>query len=194
MELYKHDNYEDYVKAQIEKNVRKIKLVWIKPKEVSAIVDHIKKNISEPKFGICHGVRNAWEVKKFREFLGVEVLGTEISHTAEQFENTIQWDFHDVKPEWVSAVDFIYSNSFDHSHSPEMCLDTWMSCLKNNGICYIHWNIENSRPGAIDSADCFNATEEDYRKLFSKKYIILDEFRPVPGRTVFAIRHKKEKR
>ena len=36
------------------------------------------------------------------------MIDTEISETAEQFPNTIQWDFHKVKPEWLSSVDFIY--------------------------------------------------------------------------------------
>ena len=65
------------------------------------------------------------------------MIGTEISPTATQFPNTIQWDFHDVKPEWISAADFIYSNSFDHSYDPEKCLSNWMSCIRSGGICVI---------------------------------------------------------
>jgi len=190
MKLFKHKNYDEYKKAQIWKNVGKLKLVWVKKKEIVLLVNHIKENIPNPKFGICHGVRNAWEVKQLRNLLGIEVIGTEISHTATQFENTIQWDFHETKDEWVDNVDFIYSNSFDHSYDPEMCLDKWMSCIKKDGVCYIHWNYENSKPGAIDAADCFNATENDYRKLFSKKYKVINEFAPIKGRTIFSIKHK----
>lgn len=189
MKLYKHKDYNAYVEAQIDKNVRKINLVWVKPAEIAKLVKHIKKNIHNVKFGICHGVRNAWEVKEFRKRLDVEVIGTEISHTAEQFNHTIQWDFHNVKDEWVDNVDFIYSNSFDHSYDPEMCLDRWMSCINKNGICYIHWNHTNSRPGAIDAADCFNASKDDYRNLINKKFVIIDEFAH-PDRTIFAIKHR----
>jgi hypothetical protein len=140
MKLYKHDSYEDYVKAQIDKNVRKIHLTWVNNSEITQIVKRIKKHIQKPKFGLCHGVRNAWEVKRFRELLKIEVIGTEISHTANKFPNTIQWDFHNVKNEWVNKVDFIYSNSFDHSYDPEKCLDIWMKCIKKHeGICFIHW-------------------------------------------------------
>jgi len=190
MKLYKHKDYEEYKEAQIWKNTRKLRLVWIKKKEIISLANHIKENIPNPKFGICHGVRNAWEVKQLRSLLGIEVIGTEISHTATQFENTIQWDFHKVKDEWIDNVDFIYSNSFDHSYDPSMCLDKWMSCIKKNGICYIHWNYANSKPGALDAADCFNGTETDYRKLFNEQYKIIKEFAPMATRTIFAIKHK----
>ena len=136
MKLYKHKNYEAYYKAQVKKNRKKLKLVYVKQPEIDIITDHIKQHIPNIKFGICHGVRNAWEVKAFRKNLGIEVIGTEISPTAMQFENTIEWDFHDIKDGWVDNVDFIYSNSFDHSYQPEKCLDQWMRCVKQSGICY----------------------------------------------------------
>ena len=50
--------------------------------------------------------------------INVNVLGTEISSTATNYPNTIEWDFHDVKEEWVSNVDIVYSNSIDHSYKP----------------------------------------------------------------------------
>ena len=188
MEIYKHKNYEEYKKAQIWKNTGKLKLVWIKGKELRAIVNHINKYIPKAKFGICHGVRNAWEVKQFRKHLNIDVIGTEISHTANQFDNTIQWDFHDIKDEWVDNVDFIYSNSFDHSYDPEMCLDQWMKCIKKDGICYIHWHSEIYK---IDVADCFAATKKEIRRIFNKNYKIIDEFAPLSvDRTIFAIKHK----
>ncbi|MEJ0015745.1 MAG: hypothetical protein WDN25_04115 [Acetobacteraceae bacterium] len=46
------------------------------------------------------------------------MLGTEISDTATQSSTTIQWDFHEVKPEWLNSVDFIYSVSWDHRYDP----------------------------------------------------------------------------
>lgn len=190
MKLYKHRDYNEYVEAQIDKNVRKINLVWMNITEVNLLVEHIKKNIPNAEFGICHGVRNAWEVQQLRKNLNIEVIGTEISYTATQFENTIQWDFHNVKDVWIDNVDFIYSNSFDHSYDPETCLDRWMSCIKKDGICYIHWNHSNSLPKALDAADCFNATKDDYKRLFNKKYVIVDEFAHT-NRTIFAIRHRK---
>ena len=39
----------------------------------------------------------------------------------------IEWDFNNVKDEWVNNTDFIFSNSFDHTDKQEECLDAWMS-------------------------------------------------------------------
>jgi len=161
--------------------------VWIKQCDINDISNHIKKHIPNAKFGICHGVRNAWEVKQFRKKLGIKVIGTEISHTADKFDNTIQWDFHKVKDEWINNVDFIYSNSFDHSYDPVMCIDQWMKCIHSDGICYVHWMATNANK--IDAADCFAGTIKEYRKMFNKKYKIIDTFSSVGGRLIFAIKH-----
>jgi hypothetical protein len=102
------------------------------------------------EFGICHGTRRGKEQEWFRKHLGCEVIGTEISDTAEQFPHTIQWDFHETKPEWVDAVDFIYSNSFDHSYDPEKCLNAWMSCVRRGGICILEHTSGHERVTPLD--------------------------------------------
>jgi len=78
MKLYKHKNYKEYKKAQIAKNERKLNHVWVKDSELILLSKKIKKYIETPTFGICHGVRNAWEVKKLRELLKINVIGTDI--------------------------------------------------------------------------------------------------------------------
>ncbi|PZQ43933.1 MAG: hypothetical protein DI551_11175 [Micavibrio aeruginosavorus] len=83
-------------------------------------------------------------------------MGTEISETAKDFPNTIQWDFHNVKPEWIGSVDFIYSNSFDHSYDPEKCLNAWMSCITPNGLCILEHSAEHAIKGA-SALDPFGA-------------------------------------
>ena len=120
--LYKHKNYNEYIEAQIIKNRNKIGKVWVKDFELDLISNHIKNNISNAKFGICHGVRNGWEVAYLNKLLKFNVLGTDISPTAKQFKNVIQWDYHNVKEEWINNVDFIYTNSLDHSYNPLLCL------------------------------------------------------------------------
>lgn len=187
MKLYKHESYESYVEAQIKKNIGKLKSVWVTEEEIKLICDRIK-NISDIKFGICHGVRNAWEVQKFREILGIEVIGTDISPTIKDFSNSIQWDFHKIKDEWIDSVDFIYSNSFDHSFDPSLCLVNWMKCIKKNGLCFIHWMATNQ--DKLDSADCFAGTKKDYRKLFNKYFNVVEEIGDL-RRTIFVIEHKK---
>src|SRR5262249_44726855 len=113
--------------------------------------------------GVCHGVRNGWEVRKFRELLGINVLGTEISDTAKHYLGVIQWDFHRVKKEWLQNVDFIYSNALDHSYDPSFCLHQWMKCLKPTGRCFIQWTVFHSE-GDIDGADCFGASFHEYQE------------------------------
>jgi len=188
MRLYKHANHDEYVKAQIRKNEKKIDHVWVKKNEINMIVQQVRKHIPGFKFGICHGVRNAWEVKQLREILKIDVIGTEIAPSAKKFKNTIQWDFHNIKDEWVNSVDFIYSNSFDHSYDPKMCLDQWMKCIRKGvGICFIHWMSTNVVK--IDAADCFAGSIKDYRKLINEKYVIIGELGK-SGRKIFMIKHK----
>ena len=133
-------DYELYKAAQTNVNLRKVHSAagtgpdqW----KIKLISKHIKKNIPDLKFGLCHGTRQGSEQKDFNEFLGINVIGTEISHTAADFPNTIQWDFHNAKDEWKENVCFIFSNSFDHSYDPIACLQTWMSCVKSGGKIYL---------------------------------------------------------
>jgi len=187
MKLFKHENYDNYVDAQIEKNVRKLSLTWVSEREIKIICNIIKKRIPDSSFGICHGVRNAWEVQKFREILNINVIGTDISPTIKNFPHSIQWDFHEVKNKWIDSVDFIYSNSFDHSYDPSLCIDRWMSCIKHNGLCFIQWMDTNI--DKIDAADCFAASKQEYRNLFNKNHQVVEEA-GYKHRTIFVIGHK----
>ena len=87
-----------------------------------------------------------------------------------------------------NKVDFIYSNSFDHSYDPTMCLDKWMKCIKKGkGVCFIHWMSTNANK--IDAADCFAATLKEFGDLFNKKYQVVEQFGR-RGRIIFMIKHK----
>jgi len=96
------------------------------------------------------------EQEWFRKYLNCEVIGTEISPTAEHFPHTIQWDFHEAKDEWIDATDFIYSNSFDHSYDPEKCLNVWMSCVRTGGLCILEHSPEHG-PSGTSELDPFGA-------------------------------------
>ena len=169
--LYVYNDYAEYKETQIEGNRKKINNVWVSEENIEFLSNYIKKNIPQLNFGICHGTRNGAEQRFFKKYLGVEVIGTEISPTATQFPDTIEWDFHEVKDEWLDSVDFIYSNSFDHSYDPERCLDAWMSCIKSSGVCIFEWT-----GGHISSSklDPFGGTKRTYKKLINKKYQIKD--------------------
>lgn len=130
-------DYEKYRKVQIERNKRKIANVWAIEENIAFLSRYIESIVGTPQFGICHCTRCGMEQAWFKKYLNCNVIGTEISDTANQFPDTIQWDFHEVKPEWIDAADFIYSNSFDHSYDPEKCINAWMSCVKKGGLCIL---------------------------------------------------------
>lgn len=130
-------DYERYRETQVDGNINKLDRVWVQEENIAFLSDYISDVMSSPRFGLCHGTRRGKEQEWFRKYLGCEVIGTEISYTAEKFPHTIQWDFHETKPEWINATDFIYSNSFDHSYDPEKCLNAWMDCVRIGGLCLI---------------------------------------------------------
>jgi hypothetical protein len=130
-------DYEQYRRIQTQGNKDKITWTWAKEDDVDFLAQYIKSHISAPTFGICHGTRRGAEQAWFGARLNCLVIGTEISDTAGQFPHTIQWDFHDIKPEWVDAADFIFSNSFDHSYDPEKCLNAWLTCVRRGGLCIL---------------------------------------------------------
>ncbi len=120
-------DHEHYMKIQTNANRKKINNIWAREEDIATISDYIKSRFSTLEFGICHGTRRGLEQKWFSKFLDCSVIGTEISDTAEEFDNTVQWDFHEVKAEWIGKADFIYSNSLDHSYDPEKALNSWIS-------------------------------------------------------------------
>lgn len=168
--LFKYKNYNHYKKVQIEGNIRKINNCWVDEDNIRFLSEYLEKKIPNIRLGICHGTRRGKEQEWFNKYLNVDVLGTDISPTANQFQNTIQWDFHKIKPEWVNSIDFIYSNSLDHSYNPKKCLSTWMKCLSNDGAVILEWST-----GHIESTelDPFGATLKTYKKLIQPEYKVI---------------------
>ena len=160
-------DYESYRKIQTQLNKQKIDRVWAERENIEHIAGYIKSRIEHPEFGICHGTRRGLEQGWFSEALGCKVIGTEISDTAQDFPNTIQWDFHEVKDEWVAAADFIYSNSIDHSYDPEHCLKQWTRCLKPGGLLILEYNASHSLKEA-KSGDPFGVDLKDFVYLITK--------------------------
>lgn len=149
-------DYEKYCEIQQKGNKNKINNIWAIEENIAFLSNYLNLRMDSIQFGICHGTRRGKEQEWFSKYLGCKVIGTEISDTATQFPCTIQWDFHDVKPEWVESVDFIYSNSFDHSYDPERCLNAWMSCLRKGGLCILEHSSLHEPEGA-NELDPFGA-------------------------------------
>jgi hypothetical protein len=164
MKVYKYQNYEQYVKAQTEANVAKIKNIWV-DKETIKKISFLQPDAN---FILCHGTRNAAEQKFFKEFYPTaKILGTEISHTAKKFPMTIQWDFHEINFEWLEKADIIYSNAFDHSYDPLKALNTWKSQLSENGKLYLEHGFSNADNRARKS-DPLEIYESDLLDLFNE--------------------------
>lgn len=129
--------YAKYVKTQSAGNRRKIHKVCAIEENIEFLSGYIKSINPDPVKGICHGTRRGKEQEWFRKYLDCDVTGTEISNTATQFPHTIQWDFHEVKPDWIASLDFIYSNSLDHSYDPRKCISAWINCIRPGGTCIL---------------------------------------------------------
>jgi hypothetical protein len=133
MKIYEYKNYNDYVNAQTEANVRKINNIWVNKNTIQKI----KLLQPEASVILCHGTRNGAELEMFNELYNADIVGTEISYTASKFQNTIQHDFHEELPSHTGKCDIIYSNSFDHSYDPHKCMKTWVNQLNENGLLFV---------------------------------------------------------
>lgn len=152
-------NYDAYKATQNEGNRRKIDLVAACEVNIADIASYARRRIGPRLSVLCHGTRNGAEIRWFEKNLpdANRVLGTEIADTAGQFPNTIQWDFHDVKDEWLGAWDVIYSNSWDHAFDPERAFRNWMRCLSPRGLIFLE-HCHSHTPVHATSLDPFGAT------------------------------------
>ena len=181
MELFEYKDYDDYVKWQTAGNKLKLRThsgVGL------AVIAEIRKRISFVSHILCHGTRAGWEQKYFKALYGdnTYVMGTEISETATQFPDTIQWDFSKQKDEWVGKFDIVFSNSFDHCITPEETLHTWMAQLAPQGslIMELHPAAEGWEPTKTDP---LSYVRDDIVELVDKLgYRIVDEW-PSPAFT-----------
>ena len=148
--IYKYKNYDEYKDTQIFFNKQKINKVWADENTLKIISNFLKENIKSEKIkGLCHGSRNGFEQKCFiNEIPNAEVIGTDISETANDYDNSIVHDFHDEKKEWIENFDFVYSNSLDQSYDPEKALNTWINQVKKDRYVIIEHSDQH---GVISS-------------------------------------------
>lgn len=148
MKLLRFSNEEEYRELQIETNKRKLKKVWSSRIELSIVAKYVKKTFGKPSFGLCHGARNGFEVHFLRQALNCEVLGTDISPTANQFQHLVEWDFHEINPSWDGRADFVFTNSLDHACNPRKALEAWQHSLKSKGLLFIESGESKELPKA----------------------------------------------
>lgn len=173
------DDYETYRRVQEEGNKAKLGAQFVKKSHIEFLADWMKAQNRKGAidFGLCHGVRRGKEQSWFRKKLdGANVIGTDISETATQFENTVQWDFHDENPDWAGRADFVYTNSWDHAYDPAKAFTAWVNCLKPGGWLLLD-HTRGHMPKASNVLDPFGATREAVIRL-------LDEHCGAKGRVV----------
>ena len=148
-------DYSAYKEIQTGKNKRDISQWQVDERNIEFLSKYLLGHLPQrPKFGLCHGTKRGLEQAWFKKYLECSVLGTEISDTAADFPDQIQWDFHDIKPEWLNAADFIYSNALDHSFDPEKAINAWTQCLRPGGFLFVEWHYLGDFVNLTDPFNC----------------------------------------
>tara|TARA_B100001250_G_C19610972_1_gene704940 strand:+ start:59 stop:811 length:753 start_codon:yes stop_codon:yes gene_type:complete len=146
VKIYKYKNYEEYKKTQIYHNKNKIKYIFSDETTLNSIKEYLLRKISMNNInGICHGSRNGFELHFFNNSIpNSNIIGTDISDNASNFKNTIIHDFHNVKKEWISYFDFVYSNSLDQSYDPKKALKVWLDQIKKDRYLFIELSDQHN--------------------------------------------------
>lgn len=150
-------DYATYRKVQNDGFNQKIDVVFVKEANVAHIARYASARGTISSV-LCHGTRNGAEQRFFKQALPhALVLGTEIGDGASKFPNTIEWDFHDMKPEWAQAWDIVYTNAWDHALDPVRAFRTWASCLSREGLLILeHTEFHGVRH--VHELDVFGAS------------------------------------
>lgn len=153
--LHQYESYAEYKAAQIEANQRKLHRIWADPETLSLAARQLpdRPDGQTPKV-LCHGTRNGYEQRFFREEFGFDAIGTEIADTAKDFPHTVQHDFHESRADWVGTFDLIFSNSLDQAWNPAGALRTWIEQLAPGGRLVLEHGIGHV-PASTSRSDPF---------------------------------------
>lgn len=168
--LHKYSSYKEYKEVQTFWNKKKINFIWADENTLTRVGNLLTDKFCDKEKinGIAHGTRNGYELEFLRSFSSkINVLGTDISDTAINYKNTIQWDFHDQKDEWINANDFIYTNSLDQSWKPKIAIKTWLNQIKSNGIVIIE-HTEHHGPSKASEMDPFGVRPNLFPYILTK--------------------------
>jgi len=181
--LFAYPDYETYRKVQEAGNKAKLKAQYVKQSHIVWLADYLSRTAGPVSFGLCHGVRRGREQAWFRKALSgaPEVIGTDISDTATQFPDTVQWDFHEANPAWAGRADFVYSNSWDHAYDPGKALRAWVLCLKPGGVLLLD-HTAGHQPRATSALDPFGVTEAGLLRFLTESCGDLGQVRAVLDR------------
>jgi SAM-dependent methyltransferase len=151
-------DYAAYRRKQNAGNAAKIDTIFVKEANIARLAAYIDHRLGAAPRILCHGSRNGAEMRYFKNALPeATVLGTDIADSASNFPDTVQWDFHDLNPEWVGGWDVIYSNSWDHAFEPERAFKNWLQTLSGNGVLLLE-HTRKHNPEFATELDPFGAT------------------------------------
>ena len=137
---------------------------------------------------ICLGTRNNWERDVFKSLLKkVEVYSLDIAPASGA---DYIMDFNSFPSNWKDKWDIIYSNSIDHSMSPDDCFKEWVIILKPGVIMYTYWDTQNSEKITPTAADCSIFSKEAVEKAMEESSPNIEILSEKDGRWLIK---KKEK-
>lgn len=166
MKIYKHDNYDQYIKIQRQHVNNHQKLLqqnnltaddgdvigWATDEHLTYVYDRFcYYNKSTNPLILCHGVRNGYEVSFFRKCVGFNnVFSTDLFDVFMYDKtNFFVQDFDTDTENWIEKFDLVYSNSFDHSRDPFHTFKIWSKQVKNKGLL-----ISTIICGFVTPSDC----------------------------------------
>lgn len=169
--LHEYPDYETYKAVQVSGNKLKLGMQHVKESHISRLAAYLNDQAMKVPFGICHGTRQGREQAWFRKHLKgrVNVIGTEISDTADQFPHTVQWDFHEPNPEWEGKAALVYSNSWDHAYDPEKAFGNWIDMLNSGGVLMLDYTPGHT-PRSANALDPFGITLEALVELLKREF------------------------
>ena len=182
-----YEDYDTYRKVQQEGNKAKLGAQFVKKGHIFYLADWLATAKAgqggKIAFGLCHGVRRGKEQSWFmRRLDDAKVIGTDISETATEFPDTVQWDFHDENPDWQGRADFVYSNSWDHSYDPGKAFRAWALCLVPGGWILID-HTRGHMPKSSNTLDPFGATRDAVIRILNESCEGLGKVTEVLDRT-----------
>jgi hypothetical protein len=184
VKLLTYSDYNEYKDIQIAANRLKFRSVWVEDAELIRIAHYVCDQVPDARRGVCHGVRNGYEVQRLRSLLPrVDLEGTDIAESADRVPHCMTWDMHDVRADWIGSLDVMYSNSWDHSYNPALLFQRWSECLSPTGRLFLSYSDLHSDRGVSrgSKTDPFGCSCDELIRILQWNFVVEDVLDVVPS-------------